>query len=126
MYKYFIPSIFISLVYGFYPWGLITLVIALIWLGFLGVFFPSRKFFNSNLKLATEALSFGNYQLAIDHIGIALREIERSENKFDSKDVDKILAITHIALVNMNDPAISNEASVLLKSLDNLKSKYSA
>ena len=74
---YCVPTILVTLVTGFVPWGLVTALITLILCG-VTLFLPSKIIARTNAKVALEGLSYGRLDDANDHIDIALREAENA------------------------------------------------
>ena len=74
---YCVPTILVTVVTGFVPWGLVTAVITLILYG-VALFLPNKTLARTNAKVALEGLSYGKLDDAKDHIDIALREAENA------------------------------------------------
>jgi len=74
-----IPTILVTLVFDFVPWGIVTAVITLAIYGF-ALFVPGKTVVKANVNVALEGLSYGDLKGAEEHINIALREVEMAKN----------------------------------------------
>jgi len=86
MLTYCVPTILVTLVMGFVPWGLVTAVITLILYG-VALFISSRTLVRTNARVALEGLSYGKLDDAKDHIDIALREAQDG-TRVDQADIE--------------------------------------
>ena len=87
-----IPTILVTLIFGFMPWGLITAVATPICLTLFAGLFPKKRYIRINMNIALEALSYGYLDDAKDHISIAIREAESAKN-IKRAEVDELREI---------------------------------
>lgn len=98
-----IPTILVTLVFGFIPWGLVTAIATPIVLVLTAGLFPKKSYICINVQTALEGLSYGRLDDAKEHISIALREAEDalSMNRSDIENLcaacDKVAAFLYNA-----------------------------
>jgi len=81
-----IPTILVTLIFDFVPWGLIAAAITLAIYAFV-LFVPGKTVVKANVNVALEGLTYGDINGAKDHIDIALREAEAAKN-ITGSDID--------------------------------------
>ena len=74
-----IPTILVSALSDFIPWGLITAALTLALYGLM-LFFPRKSLVKINANIAIEGLTHGDLGIARDHVEIALREAAASDS----------------------------------------------
>ena len=74
-----IPTILVTAVSNFLPWGLITAVLTLVLYGAV-LFFPSKSLVRTNANIALKGLTHGDLSIAKSHVEIALREAANSHS----------------------------------------------
>jgi len=84
-----IPAIIISVIFGFWPWGLVSTVITVLVFAILPGLIPKKSYIRSNIKLAAEGLSYGKLEGAKDHILLALTDAE-SSSKLATPDFEAL------------------------------------
>ena len=80
------PTVLVTLVFDFVPWGLAASAVTLLAYGAL-LAIPNKTWARVNATTAVEGLSYGDLRGAKDHIEIALREAE-SDASLTPNDVD--------------------------------------
>lgn len=75
-----IPTIVVTLAFGFLPWGLATAIATPIVVTLAAGLFPRKSYIRLNVQTALEGLSYGRVTDAQEHISIALREAEEAKS----------------------------------------------
>lgn len=97
-----IPTILVTLVLDFIPWGLVTAAATVVLYG-IAVFFPVKSLVRNNASLALKGLNFGDLKNAKYHAETALKHAESTSG----------LAVSDIDLIQT---AYENVASALIDS----------
>ncbi len=107
-----IPTILITLAFGFIPWGLVTAIATPIVLTVVAGLFPKKSYIRVNVQIASEALLYGRLDDAKDHISIALREAEDAK-VLDRSDIENLSAACEKVAASLNKAGQSNVAQSL-------------
>jgi len=75
-----IPTIVVTWIFGFLPWGLATAIATPIVMALAAGLFPRKSYIRLNVQTALEGLSYGRVTDAQEHISIALREAEEAKS----------------------------------------------
>lgn len=118
-----IPTILVTLFFGFIPWGLITAIITPIGFLLMAVVFPTKRYIRINMKTALEGLSYGRLDDAYDHMIIAIREAE-SSNKIERAEVDGLLEACDKVTKALEDAGQREMAESLRERCSKLASRF--
>jgi hypothetical protein len=118
-----IPTILVSLFFGFLPWGLITAIVTAIGFPLIAIVFPTKTYIRINMKTALEGLSYGRLNDAKDHMTIAIREAE-STNNIERPEVDDLLEACDKVTKALEDAGQRETAESLRERCSKLASRF--
>ncbi|MCK4819881.1 hypothetical protein KA005_29215 [bacterium] len=118
-----IPTILVTLFFGFIPWGLVTAIVTPIGFLLIAVLFPTKRYIRTNMKTALEGLSYGRLNDAKDHMTIAIREAE-STNKIERSEVYDLLEACDKVTKALEDAGQREMADSLRERCSKLASRF--
>lgn len=118
-----IPTIIVTVLFNFVPWGLITAAITLA-LYAVVLFLPNKTLIRANVDVVLESLSYGRLDDAKDHISIAIREAENAVN-LDRSDVDDLCAACEKVAASLNGVGQTDVARSLREQCSKIASRFS-
>ena len=107
-----IPTIVVTLVFNFLPWGLATAIATPIVVILAAGLFPKKSYIRLNVQTALEGLSYGRVADAQELISVALREAEEAKS-LDRSDVENLAAACEKVAASFNKVGQSDLAQSL-------------